>query len=246
MRGADTNLGGVNRGFPETTAGITLHLCDPGSPGYRTSLTTLCQRYWKPVYGYIRAAWAKSNEDAKDLTQAFFLWLVEEEVLERFDPARGSFRGYLKVLLRRFVGHEEAALHRLKRGGGVRILPLDEAAGSLDSGLADPASGDPEKIFEKAWVAEILNAALGRVRERSEAGPQKVRFQVYEAYDLASPSERPTYRELANRMGLREQEVKDHLFAVREEVRQEVLAELSRGTGNDRQLKEDWDALFGS
>ena len=67
--------------FPETTVGV-LGEFTRGPEG----LGRVCSKYWKPVYAYVRAAWAKSNEDAKDLTQAFFLWLLEERVLEQFDP----------------------------------------------------------------------------------------------------------------------------------------------------------------
>ncbi|HVR85060.1 MAG TPA: sigma factor [Planctomycetota bacterium] len=246
MRPGDTSLNGVQKGFPETTSGLTGSLGQPGSPAYRESLALLCQRYWKPVYGYVRVAWAKSNEDAKDLAQAFFLWLMEAEVLERFDAARGSFRTYLKMLLRRFVGHEEAALHRLKRGGGIDIVSLGQDGGALESVLTDPRSVDPEKMFEKLWIMDLLNRSVDRVRERSLGGPQAISFQVYEGYDLVPSAERPTYRDLAVRWGLSEKEVKNRLFAVREEVRKEVLAELAQETGEHRYLDEDWDALLGS
>jgi RNA polymerase sigma factor (sigma-70 family) len=246
MRSADTNLGGANRGFPETTAGLIEPLKKPDSPGYQASLATLCRRYWKPVYGYIRIAWAKSNEDAKDLTQAFLLWLLEGEALERFDPQRGSFRGYLKVLLRRFVGHQEAALHRLKRGGGLTVVPLEEAGHALESVLADPGTGDPEQMFDQVWVMELLNHAVNRVRERSLAGSRAIPYQIYESYDLLPAIQRPTYKDLAARWGLSEKEIKNHLFAMREEVRQEVRAELALGTGDERYLNGDWDALLGS
>jgi RNA polymerase sigma factor (sigma-70 family) len=246
MRPGDTSLNGAQRGFPETTSGLTGSLGQPGSPAYRASLTLLCQRYWKPVYGYVRVAWAKSNEDAKDLTQAFFLWLIEEEVLERFDAGRGSFRSYLKVLLRRFVGHQEAALHRLKRGGGVEVVPLGLEERSLESVIADPRSLDPEKTFEKVWITDLLNRAVDRVRERSHGGPRAILFQVYEGYDLAPATERPTYRDLAVRLALSEKEIKNHLFAMREEVRKEILSDLAQETGGDRYLDEDWNALLGS
>jgi RNA polymerase sigma factor (sigma-70 family) len=245
MRAGDTSLNGAQRGFPETTSGLTGPLGRPGSPAYRDSLTLLCQRYWKPVYGYVRVAWAKSNEDAKDLTQAFFLWLIEAEVLERFDAGRGSFRSYLKVLLRRFVGHQEAALHRLKRGGGIEVVALGQDGRSLESVLADPRSLDPEKMFEKLWIIDLLNRAVDRVRERSMGGPRAIPFQVYEGYDLVPATERPTYRDLASRVGLSEKEIKNHLFAMREEVRKEILADLAQETGDDRYLDEDWNALLG-
>jgi len=113
----DTSLGGDGDRFPETGGDIRSLLGQDPS-----RLELLCRRYWKPVYAYVRIAWSKGNEDAKDLTQAFFLWLMEGETLARYDAEKGGFRAYLKTLLKRFVGHEERALQRLKRGGDARIV----------------------------------------------------------------------------------------------------------------------------
>src|SRR5688572_22453356 len=107
MKSTDTSLGGADARFPETASQVG------------TDPEALARAYWKPVYAYVRLAWAKSNEDAKDLTQAFFLWLLEERALDGYDPARGGFRPFLKVLLRRFVGHQDRALGALRRGGSV-------------------------------------------------------------------------------------------------------------------------------
>src|SRR5262245_36438991 len=105
-----TSLGGSRNDFPVTTQGILSGLQGSDAAGYRSSFEQIGRRYWKPVYAYLGAAWAKDNETAKDLAQAFFLSLAEDETLKRFDPTRGSLRGYLKVLLRSFVGHHDRAL----------------------------------------------------------------------------------------------------------------------------------------
>ena len=100
--------------FPDTTVGVVRSFS--GKP---EDLEPFCRKYWKPMYAYLRASCTRKNEDAKDLTQAFFVWLMEEGRLERYDPQRGRLRGYLKVLLKRFVGHHDVAQGRLKRGGGA-------------------------------------------------------------------------------------------------------------------------------
>src|SRR5262245_3027935 len=110
MRSEDTSLGGPGGRFPETVQELVSGLRDPNGPGYREALEGLCARYWKPVYAFIRAGWAKTNDDAKDLTQAFFLWISESEILVRFESERGGFRPYLKALLRNFMSNKERAL----------------------------------------------------------------------------------------------------------------------------------------
>ncbi|HLF92825.1 MAG TPA: sigma-70 family RNA polymerase sigma factor [Planctomycetota bacterium] len=231
-RAGDTSLGGSQKDFPKTAWEL---IAGPG----RAGLEELCRRYWKPVYHYLRVGWARSNEDAKDLTQAFFLWLVEEELVKRYEPGRAAFRTYLKSLLKHFVQDHDKAAHRLKRGGGLRMLGLDEA-------VPDSKSTDPEQAFDQAWLAELMGRAVDRVRERFRSSGREAQVRVFEEYNLSPSGDRPTYAALAEKLGLKEGDVKNHLFAVREEIRKEIRDELSRMTAGPRELEEEWNAFFGA
>ncbi|HEX7897842.1 MAG TPA: sigma-70 family RNA polymerase sigma factor [Planctomycetota bacterium] len=224
--------------FPDTSWSLVSRLCATGQERYREGLDDLCRRYWNPAFAYVRAAWAKSGEEAKDLTQAFFLWLIEDEALRSYLPERGGFRPFLKTLLRRFVGHQAVALDRLKRGGGRTILPLD----GRDLPAADET--DPEKAFERAWLTEVVDAALRRVRARREEKGDVLSFRLYDAADLAPAA--PSYAELAERHGVREGEVRDRLYALREEIRSEVRRELARLTSDDQDLEHEWRSFLGA
>lgn len=239
MSVADTTLGGGNRTFPETTWEMVSRILD--SQERPRGLEDLCRRYWKPVYRYIRIAWSKENEDAKDLTQAFFLWLMEDDPLLRYSPEKGSFRPYLKTLLNRFVGHRQRALQSLKRGGTTRILRLDQDV--ADEVIDDPRHVDPETAFDRQWMLTVFHLAIERVRRQYERAERSGQFKVYEQYDLCE-SERPTYPELAARLGMREAEVRQRLSEIRDRIREEIIAELKDTTSGSRELQEEWNVLF--
>lgn len=242
MHSADTSLGGAGREFPRTTLGFVGALRSPEPAEYGRALEDLARRYWKPVYAYVRAGRARSNEDAKDLTQAFFAWLLESGVLRRYDPARGGFRAYLRTLLANFVRHADRDGARLKRGGGARIFPLDEAAGGLPEAGPDT---DPEQAFERAWFEDLVRRALGRVRRRWEESGRGLRFRAYEEYALVPEARRPTGAELAARLGLSPTEVEKSLYLVREDLRRELRAALAETAGDDRELEDEWRRLLG-
>jgi RNA polymerase sigma factor (sigma-70 family) len=245
MNTGDTTLGGGERAFPETTLGFAGGLRNPAPADYARSLEILCTRYWKPVYSYVRIAWAKSNEDAKDMTQGFFAWLLEEEVLRTYDAGRGGFRTYLRVLLRRFVGHWERDVRRLKRGGGSRIFSLQGDAPLLPELRSDPSSVDPEKVFERVWLEELVHEAIGRVRGRYVGSRKASRFQMYEAFTLGTDREQPSYAALAERFGASVGEVEKALYLVREEIRQELRSALAESAGSDQELEDEWQRLLG-
>lgn len=218
--------------------------CNPSLEVRKKALEELCGRYWKPIYCHLRVAWVKSNEDAKDLTQAFLLWLLEGDALARYAPQRAAFRTYLKSLLRHFVQNHDEALQRLKRGGGVRVLDLDRDTQALDEVLADPRKVDPERVFDRIWTSELVKGAVSRVGEVFRSRGQTLQFQVFQEYDGTGSGEKPTYAALAERLGLKETDVANYLFAVREAIRSEIRAELSKMTSGPDELEEEWNAFF--
>jgi RNA polymerase sigma-70 factor (ECF subfamily) len=242
VRSQETSLGGPSSQFPQTQWGLVTRATDASPEVRRAGLEELCRRYWKPVYGYLRRSWPRSVEDAKDLTQAFFLWLTEEDLLDRYSKEKASFRTYLKVLLKHFAEHRDRALQRLKRGGGARILDLDRDGLSI----ADSRTADPLEEFERAWRNEVVARALERVRERLKAEGRETQFQVFEAYDLAAPPAAPSYDEVASRFGRSPGDVRNYLHAVRQLLRLEIRAELARTTSGPEELEDEWNALFGS
>ena len=103
MKAKDTFTGGQNRRFPTTMWSEIPRQVDAASPEFQEMLELLCRTYWKPVYAYIRTAWKKSVEDAKDLTQAFFTHLMQKDHWKNLSPDRGSFRGFMKRAIKNFL-----------------------------------------------------------------------------------------------------------------------------------------------
>ena len=237
-----TGLGGEARSFP-TTQGSWVD--DLGrSDSYGRALALLCERYWKPIYWYVRFSGARANEESKDLTQAFLLWLLEDEALRAYAPEKGRFRPFLKVLLKRFLGHEAEAKRRLKRGGAVRVLALDDPSFPGDT-VPDPKSADPEQAFDRLWALELARGAIDRVRERLLRQGKGVKFDVYAEIDLSRTGEVPSYRDLAARTKLAEHDVRNYLRDVRALIREEIRGDLAETVDRPEDLETEWHELFG-
>lgn len=221
--------------FPRTTEGLRRHLQDPDPQARRAVMDALAERYWSPVFQFLRLTYGKPPQEAEDLAQAFFLWLMERDVFLKFDPARSAFRTFLKGVLRNFAGNEHQALQRLKRGGGVKHVPLDPS--TLD------AESDPEKAFDRAWTRELVARAVARVRGRYQASKRFVPFLVFEQHDLAA-GDPPSYAALARTLGVKESDVRNHLHEVRQRVREEVAAELRDLEGEPDDTSVDWGRVF--
>lgn len=228
MTDRNTELGGSQQDFPRTTADLVRELADPGTEARMSVLEMLAGRYWKPVYCFLRLTYGKSNEDAKDLTQAFFAWLLERDLLGKYDPSRSSFRTFLKGILRNFAGNEHQAAMRLKRGGGLQAIAADVSALPVEG----PAPADPDAAFEQAFLRDAVDRAVHRVRARFQSGRRIVPFVVFEQYHFPKDGPPPTYAIVARRLGLKESDVRNYLHEVREAIRAEAKVEF-RSDGGD-------------
>src|SRR5215471_14303405 len=117
--------------FPSTQLSLLEAVSGPGALP-NEALERIAALYWKPVCRFLRLKFGKTTDEAEDLTQEFFASALERDFFRRFDPARASFRAYLRMAVEHFASNEHAATARLKRGGNLhfeQIESLEIAAG---------------------------------------------------------------------------------------------------------------------
>jgi RNA polymerase sigma-70 factor (ECF subfamily) len=211
----------------------------------RAAWDELAQKYWRPIYAYIRAKWNRPSEEATDLAQDFFAWMLETDFPGRADPERGRFRIFVKTSLENYLRNDEYARRRQKRGGDRRILELDglaAAGGAIQ--LKDPSGRSPEEILEGAWTAELLSTAARVLEERLRCEAKEIAFALFRDYYLAEgPQAR--HEDLATRYGVSASDVHNSLKLARQAFRR-ILEDLVQETvdGPD-ELREELQALFG-
>jgi hypothetical protein len=233
--------------FPATRHSIMAAIRSEQAEVRRSAFDALVGAYWKPVFKYIRLKWRASPEDAADLTQGFFLRAFEKEYFAAFDPAKARFRTYLHTCLDGFVANARKADARLKRGGGVALVPLDfdEAERELRHQSTN-AIADFDAYFHREWLRALFAAAAARLRDECTARRRHDRFALFEAYDLAGDdAPRPTYAELARRHGLTTIDVTNELAAARREFRRFVIEALRAQCASDEEFDAELRGLTG-
>lgn len=210
----------------------------------RRSFATLVAAYWKPVYKHLRIRWRKSNEEAKDLAQAFFAIAMEKEFFSGYDPSRARFRTFLRTCLDRFIANEAKAAGRLKRGGGTELLPLDFDAAEAE--LSRAATVDVERLFDHEWLRNLMALSLAELREICASRGKDVHWALFERYDLVEEREqRPTYGALAQELNIAVTDVTNHLAFVRRELRRVVLEKLREITADESEFRAEARFLLG-
>jgi RNA polymerase sigma factor (sigma-70 family) len=233
--------------FPATRHSMVAAMRSPRADERRSAFDTLVTAYWKPVFKYVRLKWHAPPEDAADLTQGFFLRAFEKDFFAGFDPSRARFRTYLRTCLDGFVANSRKAEARLKRGGGVTLIPTDFSEAERELAFqAGNLVDDFDAYFHREWLRSLFAVASDRLRAACEARGYAVRFAVFEHYDLApGERDRPTYGELARRLGVSSSEVTNELAAARREFRRLVLGALREQCATDEEFEAESRALTG-
>jgi RNA polymerase sigma factor (sigma-70 family) len=188
MGGPGTDIGGQRAGFPETSWSLIRRA---GADAVASACwNEVVHLYWKPVYWFIRGNWRRSNEDAKDLTQEFFASLLERDVLAGVRDEHVRFRVFLRACLQNFLLSENRDRKRLKRGGGVRIVPL------ADEDSAPPAGATPEETFDQSWARAVLADSIAALREVYLSSGRETYWKAFERCELAAS--RPSFGSFRN------------------------------------------------
>jgi RNA polymerase sigma-70 factor (ECF subfamily) len=150
----DSWVGGGAGQF-HTTRWTLVMACAQQSPTGQAALAALCQVYWYPLYTFARRR-GHAPPDAQDLTQEFFLHLLEHRAFSEVDRLKGKYRSFLLAFFQNYLSVEAQRTHAPKRGGQYQAVSLDleNAESRYRLELADHLTA--EKIF--------LIAAEGRVK----------------------------------------------------------------------------------
>jgi RNA polymerase sigma factor (sigma-70 family) len=196
----------------------------------RAALAELCRIYWRPIFSFVCRR-GYSTEDAQDLTQDFFVMMLETNWLRHADENRGRFRSLLLKSLQNFLNHAHERSHAQKRGGDVQFVSWDdwmaEAPSQLSISPQALESLPAERLFDLRWAATVVEHALRRLGEECEAKGRRRLFDALSGH-LAMERVDMSYADLAANLGVAESVIKKQLHNLRERYRWLLRAEVAQ------------------
>jgi len=200
-------------------------------------LEQLCSIYWYPIYAFVRRQ-GQSVDNAQDLTQEFFLKLLQEDSFQVADPLRGRLRSFLLASLKNFLVNEWEKARTAKRGGGQVIFSIDDKSAEVRY-LAEPIEGlTPERIYEKRWAVTLLGQALGRLRLEYVAEQKEQLFDALKPYVWGEAVE-GGYAQIAEPLGLNEGTLRTAMHRLRERYREVLRAEVASTVATPSEIDEE-------
>ena len=209
------------------------------------ALAELCQVYWAPLYGFVRAR-GHAVHDAQDLTQSFFAYVLEHKVYARADRQKGKFRSFLLASLKNFLADAADRERTLKRGGAQIFLPLHEAQAQEAESLFQTHSGigNEDWLFYRSWAEALVAAALDRLSGDYKREGKEQLFNELRMFVAGGAGLPPTYAELTNRLEIAESTLRAHVTRLRARYREALRAEVRRTVDSEKQVDQELRELL--
>jgi RNA polymerase sigma-70 factor (ECF subfamily) len=176
-----------------------------------TSWQDFFDTYWGLIYGVARKAGLRDDE-AQDVVQETFACVVRQMPNFHYDPALGSFKGWLLRLTRWRIADQFGKRLPVSEGPPAE----DETRTSPVGQFIDPQSADMEAVWEADWQQNLLRTAQNNVKSRRDAA-------AYQLFDCYVNKEWPASR-VAETFGVNVSQV----YLARHRVMVEIKKEVER------------------
>lgn len=243
MRASDSSVGGDAGQFHTTRWTLVMASAhDEGQTG-RAALAALCQIYWYPLYAFARRR-GYSPPDAQDLTQGFFLHLLEHQALSEVDRLKGKFRSFLLACFQNYLSVEIQRARALKRGGQCQFISLDLESAENRYRLEPADYLTAETIFEARWALTLLEYAKAVLRQEYVARGKESVFDILRGFIGIMESEpEGSYEQAAKALGVGVGTVKALIHRLRKRYLVMVREEVARTVSNPAEIEGEIRAL---
>ena len=208
----------------------------------RNALANLCENYCYPLYAYVRRRVMNVNE-AQDLTQAFFVHLLEKQVIDRADRTRGRFRAYLLTSLKNFLANEWDKARAEKRGGAKRQLSLDFDTGESRYHVEVAHNLTAEKLYDRRWVLTLLDLVLERLQMELENAGKTKHFECFKE-TLMGDAAAVEHNQAAVTLGITPAAAKQAAYRMRRRYRQLFRDEVGRTVADEAEVDDEIGRLL--
>ena len=223
--------------FTTTHWSVVLQAGKGDTPQATQALETLCRSYWYPLYAYVRRRGHRPH-DAQDLTQEFFARLLERNYLQLANRSQGRFRSFLLTSLKHFLINDWKKENRCKRGGGQKILSLDEEMAESRFATEPAAAQPPDSLYDRGWAAILLDRALAALRAEFE---QSGKLDLFERLKVFVWGEKCalSYAEMATQLRMTEGAVKVAVHRLRQRYGELLRTEVSQTVTTPAEVNEE-------
>ena len=144
------------------------------------------ETYWRLIHGLAMKC-GLTDSEAQDVVQETMLSVAKQMPGFKYDPALGSFKGWLLQITRRRIA-DQMRKRRPLRGQASAHPPnvprvpaqephLEDRTDTVER-IPDPAGPAVERLWDEEWQRNLIRSAIERVKRRVTAK----QFQMFDLY----------------------------------------------------------------
>lgn len=233
-----------NAEFATTRWSVVLEAGQGHDPNAAAALSELCRRYWYPLYAYVRRR-TNGADEARDLTQEFFVRLLERNAIAVATPERGRFRAFLLTAVKNHLANERERAGAQKRGGGRTPLSLDFESGEARFKIEPVHELTPERLFERQWTITLLDRVMSQLQEEHLAAGKQRQFELLRDSVLGDDGAE-SYAKIGEALGMSEGAARVAAHRLRKRYRELLRAEIAETVGDPSDVDAEIGQLFES
>ncbi len=207
----------------------------------RRALADLCDAYYEPVVAYLRMV-LRDADAAREMSHTFFAEMLGGGTIHTAERERGRFRSYLLGSVKHFMANQRDAARRLKRGGGVVALTLDDPEAYS---VPDVKASSPDAEFDRQWAVTVLERGMEALRAEC-CGEGRGEFFESVRPLLTGDSTYGDQGALAAGCGMKVEAFRVAVHRLKKRLRQSVKDEVAGTLEDPTSVQDEMQTLFAA
>jgi hypothetical protein len=224
-----------------TTRWTRVCLAKADSEDGRRALADLCDAYYEPVVAYLRSVFREADA-AREMSHAFFAEMLGGGTINTAERGRGRFRSYLLGAVKHFVAHQREAAGRMKRGGGIEAVSLDDAEAGAVPDVRQPS---PDVEFDRQWAMTVIARGMDALRTECVAEGREAFFDAVSGI-LNGHASHGDQTALATTCGMSFDAFRMAVSRLKKRLRQCVKSEVAGTLEDPAAVQDEMETLFAA
>jgi DNA-directed RNA polymerase specialized sigma24 family protein len=207
------------------------------------ALSGFCEAYWPPLYSFLRHR-GYSSADAQDLVQGFFAHLLEQNTLTSADQQKGRLRTFLLRSLQNFLYNEYDRARALKRGGGRRVVSIEEHLPEAEAAMLATAHLSDAGCYDLVWASTIVSRAWQNLQTAFVAEGKAEWLEELRPFVAGGSVTAPNQEKAAARLGVPIATLRTWLSRLRQRYRESLRMEVANTVSDPADVDQELHHLY--
>jgi len=207
------------------------------------ALSNFCEAYWPPLYAFLRHR-GHASPEAQDLVQGFFAHLLEQNTLSRADQEKGKLRTFLLGSLQNFLFNEYDRAQALKRGGGQKILSIDEHLLEAEASMMGTSHMTDAHCYDLVWASNVVKRAWQQLQDGFETESKAEWLEVLRPFVAGGGEAALSQEKAAAKLGVPIATLRTWLSRLRQRYREALRIEVANTVSDPAEVDQELHYLY--